>query len=58
MPARSYVVWINLVDEFMRSLGGVTTDDLSHLQHPYGDWWATGCSPKWAAREALSMDNG
>lgn len=55
---RSFNEWLWIVDDFMFSLAGVTTLDLPRGLHDYHHWWQTGTSPQWAARHALSMDNG
>lgn len=54
---RSFSEWLCLVDETTFRLGGISLRQLA-TDHPYHYWWATGCSPFWAARQALSMDNG
>lgn len=54
---RSFQEWLELVNEHTLSLGGVSLECLP-VCYDYRHWWQTGCSPRWAARQALSMDNG
>ncbi len=54
---RSFAEWMSLVEEMVYLAAGINLRSLPN-SHPYQQWWETGCSPKWAARQSLSMDNG
>jgi len=55
---RKYCEWRWMVDEMMLIMGGVTSVDFPRDFFPFYEWWATGCCPKWVARQCLGMDNG